>query len=169
MLPTSLQVRYATLRDIPTLTQIFDYIYHYRDRYPDDHIFFWQQRLKSDLFDPSIAFLVAEIPRPLSNPANDDLGESTELVAFATWKLKGPCTHGQKVLSWNEFIISTVMRKSTASPGRSVSFYLQYDIVSGAISRVENFMVAQMYGRRRDANWQRRQRFIEVGSKLDSE
>ena len=111
-----LVVRQASLVDLTRITEVclqglpddptFDYLWRYRLQYPDDNNFFWQQRLKANLFDAKRVVLVAvmeesancvaerNIPKGESLPVDDaheddaaSLKTKQTIVAFAVWEI----------------------------------------------------------------------------------
>ena len=109
-------VRQASLVDLTRITDIclqglpddptFDYLWRYRLQYPDDNSFFWQQRLKTSLFDAKRVVLVAimkesvdcMIERDMLKKEGSPMGSVSEgdsantkaketIVAFAVWEI----------------------------------------------------------------------------------
>ena len=119
-------VRQASLVDLTRITDVclhglpddptFDYLWRYRFQYPDDNQFFWQQRLKANLFDAKKVVLVAiskesvkcvaehNIPKgevlPVNDVHDDDAANPTAeetIVAFAVWEIN---VKGERLDTW---------------------------------------------------------------------
>jgi len=111
-----ISIRFATLRDIPTVAEIytsalcedevFDYINCFRDDYPDEHIFYYNQKLKALLFDPRIAVMVAELHR---QPLDPEREPPKQIISFAIWSLKGISLQSKS--TWQDIMLGKVMRK----------------------------------------------------------
>ncbi|EPS46001.1 hypothetical protein H072_17 [Dactylellina haptotyla CBS 200.50] len=153
-----MQIRFATIRDIPAIAticcenlasdEVFAYIYPYRDDFPDDHSFYWQERIRSDIFDPSVAVIVAEMAPEASISEPNEAGNiPTRVVSFATWKLTGPCKHGLQKMSWKMWAYSTIFRIT---------------------AEIQSSLTHELCGLRRDAHQERRAEFWKFGDMLDS-
>lgn len=111
-----ISIRFATLRDIPTVTEIytsamcedevFNYICCYRDAFHDEHIFYYSQKLKRLLFESRTAFMVAELQLERLDSEKEP---PKRVISFAIWSLKG--VHLQRNLTWQDIILRKVMRK----------------------------------------------------------
>ena len=124
--PALIAVRRASPIDLTRITEVclqglpddptFDYLWRYRLQYPDDNRFFWQQRLKTSLFDAKKVMLVAVLKESVNvAPSRDSeekklpLGSHQDgaaaapetketIVAFAVWErnVKGGLTSWQR-------------------------------------------------------------------------
>ena len=112
----AVSVRFATLRDVPTIAniytsamcedEVFDYVCCYRDIYSEDHVFYYNQKLKIKLYEPHTAVMVAEIHQ---SGLETQEGVQKNIVAFAIWSLNRVSIH--KRLAWREVILNKVMCK----------------------------------------------------------
>ncbi|KAI9857898.1 MAG: hypothetical protein M1813_008013 [Trichoglossum hirsutum] len=85
-------LRYATILDLPRLLEIlldalpddpfYNYLWKYRDDYPNDHKGYWLQRLQADIYNPSYSFMVMEVTAEDRNP----------VAAFGIWERRGEDT-----------------------------------------------------------------------------
>jgi hypothetical protein len=102
--------RTATKRDVPRITEIllaalpqdpfYLYLWQEREKFPNDHIYFWEHRMYCDLYNPRYVVLVLE----LESQREDETGEwtaakGTPIISFAIWERKGDST---KALEWVE-------------------------------------------------------------------
>lgn len=113
-------VRYATLKDVPSISRIyiqampedevFDYVNCYRHIYPDDHLFYHEQRLKKALYDPAMIVMVAQMRQ---NTRGKWPETSWPIISFAIWSVKGVQLPRQRRL--REFFVEKVMCETSFS------------------------------------------------------
>jgi hypothetical protein len=111
-----ISVRYATLQDVPAIAniytssmcedEVFDYICCYRDKYWDEHVFYYNQRMKMNILDSRIAVMVAELH---SHPSDPCERHAKQIVSFAIWSFKGVAMQGEK--SWRSLLFEIMLRE----------------------------------------------------------
>ncbi|KAI9778686.1 MAG: hypothetical protein M1839_007917 [Geoglossum umbratile] len=94
--------RIANQRDVPRITEIllaalpgdpfYLYLWQHREKFPDDHHFYWLDRMFRDLFNPRYQVLVLE----LANGAGGRAGKS-QTISFAIWERKG---YSDSAIKW---------------------------------------------------------------------
>lgn len=95
-----MNIRFATFRDVPAVAniaitslqtdEVFGFIYRYRKEYAGDHRWRWEHRLRGEILDPHVRFLVVECP-PSPRGSDNDPRILNQPVAFAIWRLNGSC------------------------------------------------------------------------------
>ncbi|KAI9779309.1 MAG: hypothetical protein M1839_007417 [Geoglossum umbratile] len=102
MNPRFKEPRNANQLDVPRITEIllaalasdpfYSYLWQRRREFPDDHHFYWSNRIYGDLFNPRYKVLVLE----LADGAGERVGKS-QTIAFAIWERKG---HSDSAIKW---------------------------------------------------------------------
>jgi hypothetical protein len=168
MNPAGITCRPAVFPDIAEITQIcvkslpddptFNYLWSHRYRYPNDNYFFWLQKLKANLFDPSYTMLVAvhrENSTPSPSPSQKTEAIET-IISVALWERNGSSIAAQKRASKRNTWYNMLHRNSP--PLVHIQVYLMY---LGGLTYVENWSISKSYPRR-DVNPKRLAEFQKI-------